>query len=96
MKNKTTSIILAIFLLVSANSKANTEQTDTALRIYLPREITIEGDVPNLGQVAIIRGEESLSAKASKVTLGRISAPGQKIIVGRKNNGITAVSSYKE
>jgi len=83
MKNKTTSIILAIFLLVSANSKANTEQTDTALRIYLPREITIEGDVPNLGQVAIIRGEESLSAKASKVTLGRISAPGQKIIVDR-------------
>ena len=53
------------------------------MRIYLPREITIEGDVPNLGQVAIIRGQENLAAKAGEVTLGRISAPGQKIIVDR-------------
>jgi len=83
MRNRTISIILAIFLLVSANSKADAEQTDSALQIYLPREITIEGDVPNLGQVAIIRGEECLTAKARRVTLGRISAPGQKIIVDR-------------
>ena len=83
MRNRTISIILAVFLLVSANSKADAEQTDSALQIYLPREITIEGDVPNLGQVAIIRGEECLTAKAGQVTLGRISAPGQKIIVDR-------------
>ena len=83
MRNRTISIILAVFLLVSANSKADAEQTDSALQIYLPREITIEGDVPNLGQVAIIRGEECLTAKAGQVTLGRISAPGQKIIIDR-------------
>ncbi len=83
MRNKTISIILTIFLLVSANSKADPEQTDSALQIYLPREITIEGDVPNLGDVAVIRGEEFLTAKAGQVTLGRISAPGQKIIVDR-------------
>ena len=83
MKHRIISIILAVFLLVPANSKADAEQTDSALQIYLPREITIENDVPNLGQVAIIRGEEGLTAKAEQVTLGRISAPGQKIIVDR-------------
>jgi len=83
MRNKTISIISAVFLLMSANSKADNEQRDTALRIYLPREITIEGDVPSLGQVAIIRGDENLTAEAGEVSLGRISAPGQKIIVDR-------------
>jgi len=83
MRNRTISIILAVFLLVSATSKADAKQADSVLQIYLPREIAIEGDVPNLGQVAIIRGEEGLTAKAGQVTLGRISAPGQKIIVDR-------------
>ncbi len=83
MKNMTINVILAAFLLITANSKADTEQKDLALKIYLPREITIESDVPNLGQVAIIRGEESLATKAGKVTLGRIPTPGQKIIVDR-------------
>ena len=83
MKNRTVNSILAVFLLISVVSMADTEQTVPALRIYLPREITIEGDVPNLGQVAIIRGEERLTAKAGEVTLGRISVPGQKIIIDR-------------
>ena len=83
MRNRIISIVLASFMLVSANGRADAEQTSTALQIYLPREITIEGDVPNLGQVAIIRGEEHLIAKARQVTLGRISAPGQKIIIDR-------------
>jgi flagella basal body P-ring formation protein FlgA len=83
MRNRTISIISVFFLLISASSNANTERTDSALQIYLPREITIEDNVPNLGQVTIIRGEEGLTAKAKQVTLGRISAPGQKIIVDR-------------
>lgn len=83
MRNKTISIILSVFLLASSGSKADSEQKDSALQIYLPRAITIEGDIPNLGQVAIIRGEEGLVCKASKITLGRISLPGQKIIVDR-------------
>ena len=83
MKNRTIKVILAAFLLITANSKADTEQKDVTLQIYLPREIAIESDVANLGQVAIIRGEESLAAKAGKVTLGRIPSPSQKIIVDR-------------
>ena len=83
MRNRTISIILMVFLLVSANSKADAEQPDSALHIYLPREITVESNVPNLSQVAIIRGEESLSAKAADIALGRISVPGQEIVVNR-------------
>lgn len=82
MRDRTINVILAFFLLIAADSRADTE-AGPALQIYLPREITIESNVPNLGQVAIIRGEEGLIAKAERVTLGRISAPGQKIIVDR-------------
>ncbi|MGB8227012.1 MAG: flagellar basal body P-ring formation chaperone FlgA [Sedimentisphaerales bacterium] len=83
MKNMTISIILTVFLLIPAGSNANTEQNSSALQIYLPSETTIESNTPNLGQVAIIRGDESLAAKAEKVALGYISAPGQKITVDR-------------
>ncbi len=59
------------------------EGKDSVLQIYLPREVTINSDTPELGQVGIVRGEESLAAKAGKITLGRISLPGQKITLDR-------------
>jgi len=59
----------------------NNEQS--TLAIYLPREITITENDLRLGQVAIIRGDEPLAAKASGILLGRIPVPGQKIIVER-------------
>jgi len=83
MKNITISIILTVFLLISVSSKADTQQGGSALQIYLPGEITIESNAPNLGQVAIIRGDELLTAKAEKITLGRISSPDQKITIDR-------------
>ncbi|RKY08560.1 MAG: flagella basal body P-ring formation protein FlgA [Planctomycetota bacterium] len=83
MLNRTIGVILIVFLLTSVGSAAGIEQEDSALRIHLPREITIDGNIPNLARVAVIRGNESLVSKAGKVTLGRISVPGQKIIVDR-------------
>lgn len=71
------------FYRVSADYKTNGPQDDFALRVYLPREVTIKDNCLRLGQVSIIRGEESLVAKASKITLGQISVPGQKIVVDR-------------
>lgn len=84
MANKTVNIITIICLLVSANSKADGAEKDYALQIYLPREVTINGDIPNLGQVGIIRGQESLAVKAGEIALGRISLPGQEIVVDRQ------------
>jgi flagella basal body P-ring formation protein FlgA len=90
MSSKTVSIVLITCLLASiqfcrasAKNKTNDLQKDSALRIYLPREVTIKGDAIKLGQVSIIRGKESLVAKANELALGRITVPGQKIVVAR-------------
>jgi len=55
------------------------------LEIYLPREMAIDNDAPSLGNVAILRGDESLIAKAEKVSLGQFSSPTQKITLDRKS-----------
>ncbi len=90
MSGKTVSIVVITCLLASiqfgqasTNDKTNGPQKDSALRIYLPREVTIKDDAIKLGQVSIIRGKESLVARASGIALGRISVPGQKIVVAR-------------
>lgn len=67
----------------SLNSQDENVQKDTGVRIYLPRKITVQDSYLKLGQVSIVRGDESLVAKASEITLGRISMPGQEIVIDR-------------
>lgn len=90
MNNKTVNIFVVIFLLglaytsrASVSCKIKTAKTESAIEIYLPREITIDHNAPSLGQVSIIRGDKSLVAKASRIAMGRISQPGQEIIIDR-------------
>jgi flagella basal body P-ring formation protein FlgA len=87
MSNKTVGIILLTCLAASAQfcqaSVNNKTNEDSGLRVYLPREVAIEDEVINLGQISIIRGKEPLVAKAGEIALGRISVPGQEIIVDR-------------
>ena len=90
MNTKTFKLIIIVWLLLltqfcqaSAGGITNATLKDSSLRIYLPREITIKDDVVSLGQVSIIRGEESLVAKASRIMLGRMSMPGQSVVVDR-------------
>ena len=90
MNGKTLGIIVIICLLVSAQfwqavagGKTERAAEDFALQVYLPREVAIEDDSISLGQVCIVRGEESLVAKADGIGLGRISVPGQEITVDR-------------
>ncbi len=56
---------------------------EAPLKIYLPRDIAIEGGDPNLGQVAIIRGSEPLASTAARVAMGRISSPDQSLVISR-------------
>ena len=70
MINKTVNTILIMCLLLQVNSNADNTTTDSGLQIYLPREITIKDKHLSLGHVGIIRGQESLVAKASKIALG--------------------------
>ena len=93
MSSKAVSIVIIICLVTSvqlcrawAVNKADEIEKDSALRIHLPREVTIKDDTISLGEVSIIRGnlrEGGLAAKANKITLGRISVPGQKIVIDR-------------
>ena len=90
MNNKEISIIVSVWLIVMAqfcwaspNDKVNSTQKDSDIQIYLPREITVKDDTISLGCISIIRGKESVVAKASALALGRIASPGQEIIIDR-------------
>lgn len=66
-----------------ADEKAEELNDESGIQIYLPREITIKDSTLKLGKIGIIRGSESLAAKAGEITLGRFSARDQKIEIER-------------
>jgi flagella basal body P-ring formation protein FlgA len=74
------------FCRASANAEPNDIQKASGLQIYLPREVAIRSDTISLGEVSIILGdshEGGFKAKAVKIALGRISVPGQEIVIDR-------------
>lgn len=76
-------MVPALLCRASINNKTNDSETNPRLKIYLPREVTTKDSNLQLGRVSIIRGSEPLVAKASEIALGRISVPGQKIVIDR-------------
>jgi flagella basal body P-ring formation protein FlgA len=73
----------ALLCQASAENETDGLEKDFDLKIYLPREVTVKDSSLSLGQVSIIRGDASLGAKAGKIALGRISVPGQKVVLER-------------
>jgi flagellar basal body P-ring formation protein FlgA len=53
------------------------------LQIHLPREVTAAQSALDLSQIAVIRGSSQWVTVAGRIGLGRISLPGQKIVVDR-------------
>jgi flagellar basal body P-ring formation protein FlgA len=53
------------------------------LQIHLPREVTAQQTTLSLGQISVIRGASQWVDVAGRIGLGRISLPGQKIVVDR-------------
>jgi flagella basal body P-ring formation protein FlgA len=53
------------------------------LQIHLPREVTVRSSLLNLGQISVVRGSKPLVSIADKIGLGRLSVPGQKVVVDR-------------
>lgn len=97
MMGRTISIVTIMCLAVSPCGGAGNESQDDSLRIHLPREIAVDGNVPSLGQIGIIHGEASLAVRAGEIAMGRIAAPGQQITIDRltvlsrlASNGIPA------
>ncbi|MHC4356286.1 MAG: flagellar basal body P-ring formation chaperone FlgA [Planctomycetota bacterium] len=73
----------SLFCRASANNNADSPQKDFDLRIYLPREVTVKDGSLSLGQISIVRGSESLAARANKIAFGQFSVPGQEIVIDR-------------
>lgn len=91
------TLTLALVCRASANNQAGQPEKESGLKVYLPREVTVKDDCPSLGQVGIVRGRDSFVTKASQIELGRISTPGQSIVIDRPtvlsrlaSNGIPA------
>ena len=84
MMRRTAAVITVVCLLVSTSGGTAEQGKDNGLRIYLPREIVIEGNTPKLGQIGIINGDEGLVARAEEIALGRISAAGQELTIDRQ------------
>ena len=97
MNRKTIFAGLMIFSAITVCLYAADSQDNAALRIYLPREMTIENSRPTLQQVAILRGSETVTDQAGAVTLGQLSVPDQNLVIDRQQimsrlacNGINA------
>jgi flagella basal body P-ring formation protein FlgA len=73
----------SLFCQAWADSNAQNLQKDLRLKIYLPREVTVKDSSLSLGQISIVRGSESLAARANKIAIGRFSLPGQEIVIDR-------------
>jgi flagella basal body P-ring formation protein FlgA len=67
----------------AAAAGADEQTAATFLRVYLPREVTVQDGLLTLGQVSIVKGDPALAAVASKIGLGRLSVPGQKAVLDR-------------
>ena len=83
MKRRTIILTIILSWAVAGPAAAVESGAGSGLRIHLPRRLTIENDVPTLGQVGVLLGEQRLLDQAEKVTLGRIAMPGQEITVSR-------------
>lgn len=88
LKVKSFYFLLFTFYFVAFAAQADNQITDvqkeSGLQVYLPREVTVEGDTFVLGQVGIVRGTDALAAKANGVGLGRFSLPGQAIVLDKQ------------
>ena len=66
-------------LLVSGHAPA----ADETLRVYLPREVVVQGEQISFDQVAVCQGDPALRKKAQAVSLGAFSVAGQQIVLDR-------------
>lgn len=69
------------FCPVLAQNDAYDFKKDSHLQVYLPREVTIKDNILKLGRIGIVRGPEALVAKANDIMMGRISMPGQELVI---------------
>ncbi len=92
--NRIKGCLLVTFLLVTGGFCGAAD-----VEIELLNEATIDSDIIRVGDIGLVRGEESLIDTACDVTLSRILLPGQEVTIDRPtilsrlaSNGIPASS----
>jgi len=83
MNNKE-CFILALVVGVCAVACGVEADEQNHIRIYLPRDKTLASEVVELGQIAVVLGDETLVQCANEMRLGQFSVQGQEITIDRK------------
>lgn len=76
MKIKFYIVIISMILVRDAAAQSQ-------LMINLPAVATVESENLTLGQIAEVKGDEATASKAREIAIGRISVPGQEVIIER-------------
>ena len=76
--------ILALVVGVCAVACGVEADEQNHIRIYLPRDKTLASEVVELGQIAVILGDDAIVPLANKMRLGQFSVQGQEIVIDRK------------
>ncbi len=76
-------ILLALLSITAAADDSGRSEARVWLQVHLPREVTVEGSSLVLGRIGVIKGEPNLVAAAGSIGLGRLSVPGQRVILDR-------------
>jgi len=87
-------LAISLFNLGTIPVRAEAVKNDFLLQIYLPRDIKISSEEITLGQISILRGNQSMVSKAEEICLGRFSMPGQKVVINRSTL-LSRLASYK-
>ena len=84
MKIRIVMLLLAVFVVMSGYCFGGAPDSDTGLHVYLPREVILSGDTISLGNVVVLRGDESMTAKARDIGLGKFAVATQQIVIDRQ------------
>jgi flagella basal body P-ring formation protein FlgA len=76
-------ISCSFFCFIPEKGLADELTEDSSLQVYLPREVTIKDNILKLGNIGVVRGPQALVTKANDIMLGRLSVPGQEIVIER-------------
>jgi flagella basal body P-ring formation protein FlgA len=68
---------------VAGEPPAAIESSAPVLQIHLPREVTVQDSSLRLDQVTVVKGDPALVAAAGTLGMGRLSVPGQRVVLDR-------------
>lgn len=79
----TLSLAIVGSALGAGTAVPTTESGTHVLQIHLPREVTVQDSVLRLDGISVVKGEAAVVATAGALGMGRLSVPGQRMVLDR-------------